>query len=327
MLTDCIIIKSDDPNFFYLSGIDDGFYSDSFLIIKNKKEKLIVTTSLYEKEIKKYNIPVISKNEIDRVLKNVRKIGLNYNNITKRDFDFFRKFGKTYNIGNELERMREVKNRDEIKKIRIACKLTSKIMNEVPNLIKTGIKERSAAAEIEMLIKEYGYPAFKTIVASGVNSSIPHHTPGEKKIKENEFVIIDFGCSYKKYCADMTRTFFVGKPNKNHIDVYNTVLESQMKVIPLLKSGTKINIITNTANDVLKKYQTLKHSLGHGIGLSVHELPNISENEGILKTGMTTTIEPAIYLNNFGVRIEDVFLIEKNKCKQLTKFEKELICI
>ena len=331
----CIVVKSDDPNFFYLSGIDEGVYSGSFLLVKkfkNKIEKLILTSSLYEKQLKKFNIPVIvaKRNEINQILREKikEKIGLNYNNISKHDFDFFTKFGKPVDISSALEEARSIKTNAEIKKIEIACKLTSKVMGEIPDLIKIGEKELSIAAEIDTLIREKNcVPAFETIVASGINSSFPHHIPGEKRIKRNEFVLVDFGCSYRKYCADMSRTFFVGSPSREQLDVYNTVLEAQIKAISMIKSGSRTNDIFNVSNKILEKYQPLIHSLGHGVGLSVHESPNISLNENTLKHGMITTIEPATYLDNFGVRIEDVFLIEKNKCKQLTNFEKELICV
>ena len=172
--------------------------------------------------------------------------------------------------------------------------------------------------------------AFNAIVASGENSSKPHATPTDRKIEQRDIITIDMGCRYKGYCSDMTRTIFIGEPSKEQLNVYNLVLKAQEDTINDIKDGQSTKqlakIVENLFNE--KKY-SLVHSLGHGVGLDIHEKPFINmKNDMVLKENMIITDEPGIYLaGNFGIRIEDTVLVTKQGAISLTESTKECIII
>ena len=169
--------------------------------------------------------------------------------------------------------------------------------------------------------------SFDPIVASGENSSKPHAVPTDRVIKENDIITIDMGCKIKGYCSDMTRTIFLGEPTDEQKYVYDLVLKNQLKSLYEMKDGASIKDISKivTSNFALAGYD-LVHSLGHGVGLDIHEVPFIREsNDHTLKEKMVVTNEPGIYIpGNFGVRIEDTVLITKDGPEVLTKSRKSL---
>lgn len=187
--------------------------------------------------------------------------------------------------------------------------------------------EKEIAYEIEKYFKENGAEgtSFETIVASGNNSSCPHATPTEKKIEEEDVIVIDMGCKYKGYCSDMTRTIFVKSIPEYVKDVYDLVLKNQELALSEIREGTSIKIVSKMVecNFKLHDYESL-HALGHGVGLDIHEDPVLSpRSEKFLKAGMIITDEPGIYLpGKFGIRIEDTLLVTENGYELLTKSNK-----
>ena len=172
--------------------------------------------------------------------------------------------------------------------------------------------------------------SFDTIVASGENSSKPHAVPTDRKIQEQDIITIDMGCKFKGYCSDMTRTIFVGSVPEYVKPVYDLVLKNQTQTLNQMKDGENIRLLTKMVeNDFRLHNFDLIHSLGHGVGLEIHEKPFISyRNDNQLKENMVVTDEPGIYLpGKFGVRIEDTVLITKFGCINLTKSEKNYIII
>jgi len=186
--------------------------------------------------------------------------------------------------------------------------------------------------------------SFPPIVAFGKNSSIPHHQTGDSILgpesssgREGQIILLDFGVKYDDYCSDMTRTVFFGKPSKEQQKIYETVLSAQQKAVDYinktLKSGKKIwaSKVDIAARDYIisKGFPTIPHSLGHGIGLEVHEHPSLSpKSKEDLKSGMVFSIEPGIYIPNLGgVRIEDLFVLENQQLRALTGSSKALIII
>ncbi|MCR4305907.1 MAG: M24 family metallopeptidase, partial [Candidatus Daviesbacteria bacterium] len=186
--------------------------------------------------------------------------------------------------------------------------------------------------------------SFPTIAAFGKNSSIPHHQTGNTKLgpesssgREGQVILLDFGVKFENYCSDMTRTIFFGKPTGKQKDIYNEVLESQQKAVDyikgLIKTGQEIRSagVDKVARDYIlsKGYPSIPHSLGHGIGLEVHEHLSLSpKSKESLKEGMVFSIEPGIYLTDFGgVRIEDLFVYEEKGLRQLTVSPKKIITI
>ena len=224
------------------------------------------------------------------------------------------------------------KDKSEIEKIKKAISITDRVFSEILDFIKPGVRELELSAEMEYKMKRYGSstPYFETIVASGKRAALPHGVASSKKIGKNEFVTMDFGAVFDGYTADMTRTVVVGKANKKQREVYNIVLKAQTRAISKVKSRMKACDLDRTAREVIKKAGYGKyfgHGLGHGIGILIHDNPAVnSTNQQLLEPGMVVTIEPGIYIPNWGgVRIEDDVLITQRGCEILTTSEKKLI--
>ncbi|MCK4224953.1 MAG: aminopeptidase P family protein [candidate division Zixibacteria bacterium] len=224
------------------------------------------------------------------------------------------------------------KDKSEIEKIRKAIKITDRAFSEILDLIKPGVRELDISAEIEYRMKRYGSstPYYETIVASGKRSALPHGVASSKRIGNNEFVTMDFGAVFDGYTADLTRTVVVGKANGKQKQVYNTVLKAQGRAISKARSKMKACDLDKIARDVIKKAGYGKyfgHGLGHGIGVLIHDNPAINPtNKLLLEPGMVITIEPGIYIPNWGgVRIEDDVLITQRGCEVLTTSERNLI--
>ena len=280
-------------------------------------------------------------------------MGIEEDELTITEHKLLKKhFKKTKHF--DIKAHRSIKTPEEIKKIEKAAKLGDLAFKYILKKIKTGITEKQLAYELEMFIKQNGAElSFPSIVAFGKNSSIPHHQTGDSILgeKNGQFILLDFGVKYQNYCSDMTRTIFFGNPTEKQEKIYKTVLTAQQKVIDFINSATgsgkivKASEVDNIARDYIisKGYPTIPHSLGHGIGLEVHEHPSLSpKSKEFLKEGMVFSIEPGIYLKGFGgVRIEDLFCIsktvpsetkglyvlEEKGLKQLTKSSKEIIIV
>jgi len=194
--------------------------------------------------------------------------------------------------------------------------------------VKEGLSEKDVAQQIKSLLKDYGAkPAFRIIVASGKRSAQPHGFATNKKIKQGEFVVIDFGALYNGYRSDITRTVVIGKPSPRQKRIYQIVKKSQAKAIKAVKAGMACCEIDRAAREYIEQFgfgRCFFHSTGHGIKRKVHEAPKISpRNRRRLKDGAVITIEPGIYIKGWGgVRIEDMLLVTKRGCQVLTKAKK-----
>jgi Xaa-Pro aminopeptidase len=215
-----------------------------------------------------------------------------------------------------VEEPRQIKAAEELKKIKKATQITIKALKFIKNIILPGKKEIEIAAELEHFIRYNGGggSAFDIIVASGPNSSFPHHITSQRRIKNNELVLVDLGVEYQGYKSDLTRVFFLGKINLLIRRIYDIVRSAKDKAIKEIRPGVPIRKIDASARQYITKMgygSFFSHSLGHGIGLEVHEAPSISAKEkSQLKAGMVFTVEPAIYLpNKFGIRLEDMVLV------------------
>ena len=224
------------------------------------------------------------------------------------------------------------KDKGEIDKIRKAVQITDRAFSEILGFIKPGVKELEVAAELEYRMKKHGSsaPSFETIVASGKRGALPHGIASAKRIKKGEFVTMDFGAIFDGYTADMTRTVMVGKAGKKQKQVYDLVLKAQRRAISRARAKMRACDLDRTARDLIDRAGYGKyfgHGLGHGIGLVVHDNPAVNPaNQVQLEPGMVITIEPGVYLPNWGgVRIEDDILITPRGSQTLTKSEKSLI--
>ena len=237
-------------------------------------------------------------------------------------------------ITNTVETLRLIKDANEIKKIQKAESIGDTTFKHILSYIKIGMTEKEIALELEMHMKKLGASklSFDTIVASGENSSKPHAQPTDRRIKKGDFLKMDFGCVYEDYCSDMTRTIVIGEASEKHKEIYNIVLEAQMKAIATVKAGVKAKEIDAIARDYIKSKgygENFGHGLGHGLGRYIHEDPRVSpKGDIVLQPGMVITIEPGIYIPSFGgVRIEDVVVVTEEGCNNLTNSPKELIVL
>ena len=174
--------------------------------------------------------------------------------------------------------------------------------------------------------------SFETIAVSGKNSSMPHGVPSDKRIEKGDFITMDFGAVVDFYHSDMTRTIAVGEVSSKQIEVYETVLEAQLKALKAIKAGEICKDIDKIARDVIKEKgygENFGHGLGHGVGVEIHESPSFNPTcDYILEAGNIMTVEPGIYLpGEFGVRIEDMAVVTKDGCENLTICEKKLIVL
>ena len=231
----------------------------------------------------------------------------------------------------ELLFLRKIKSANEIKQIKKALQCAEISFEQVRPFIKPGVKEKDIAIELEYKIKKNGADdiAFPIIVASGKRSALPHAKPSLKKLKNNEFVIIDFGAKINGYNSDITYTLNFGNKNKLLNKAYKVVEDSIVLAKNLIGPDKKADLIDKEIHEFIKQNEFkhgLIHSLGHGVGMDIHELPILSRNKkDIFQKDMVFTIEPGIYLENIGgVRIEVMALITDNGVKILNSIKSEL---
>ncbi|MGI6361984.1 MAG: M24 family metallopeptidase [Bacillota bacterium] len=230
--------------------------------------------------------------------------------------------------------LRQIKDENEIKALQQAASFADQAFEQLLAKIAVGMTEREVAAELEYRMVQLGAeePSFKTIVASGKNGSQCHARPSEKKLAPGDFVTIDFGAKYQGYCSDCTRTIVLGSATERQKEIYRLVLDTKNTVQKQARAGSFCKILHLEAERLLKEAgygPYFGHGLGHGIGLDVHEEPSLNQNShAILKAGHAITIEPGIYLPNWGgVRIEDSLVIDSKNATILSKLPTELICI
>lgn len=330
------MIVNNPANIRYLTDI----VAEGILLV-TRKENIFLTDARYiesvqqiltiDDEIIVYDFKDFSKDEYENFFLFCENVGFEEEYITYATYkEYMHKF-KINNLQETekvIEKQRMIKDEEEIEKIEKACKLTDDCFNYLLQYIKAGQTEKEIALEIEKYFVLNGAEdiSFKPIVASGKNSSMPHAVPTDKKIDLGDSITIDFGCKYEGYCSDMTRTIFVGYIPEEIKKIYDLVLKNQLQTEKELREGSNIkNISRMVENDFKLNGYDLIHSLGHGVGINIHEYPYVhSKNDTILKNKMIITNEPGIYIpGKFGVRIEDTVLITKAGCVNLTKSDKD----
>lgn len=233
-----------------------------------------------------------------------------------------------------LNKMRAVKSTNELELIKQAQLLTDQTLDYILPRITVGRTEREIMLDMEFFMRSLGAEgvSFDFIVVSGKNSSLPHGVPTDKKIEKGDFVTMDFGGVIGGYCSDMTRTVAIGNISDEQKAIYDITLKAQLAAIDAIKAGALCGDMDKIARDIIygAGYNgCFGHSLGHSVGIDVHEAPNLSpNNKSVLEFGNVVTVEPGIYLENkFGVRIEDMVFVTNDGCINLTNSTKELLML
>ena len=238
-------------------------------------------------------------------------------------------------LDDEINALRRVKSAEEAEKIRKAQAIAEKGFDFILTRIKPGVSEIEIARELDYFMLTNGAQAvsFDTIAVTGAKTSMPHGVPGNETVRRGDFFLLDFGAVYEGYHSDMTRTVAVGEIDGRKAEIYNIVLEAQKRSLDFLAPGRTCKDADAAARDYIKEKgfgEKFTHSTGHGVGVEIHEKPNLSsKNEkGVLEAGNVVTVEPGIYLpGEFGIRIEDMALITPQGSVNLTNCGKELIVL
>ena len=333
------IIISNPINIKYLTGLE----AEGVLLV-TRKENIYITDGRYIEyvhnnltifdEIVVFDVRDLSKDDYENFFMFCENVGFEEHYVTYAKYkEYMRKYKINNLVETEyiIEKQRMIKDEEELSNLRKACEITDNCFSYILSYIKPGMTEKQIANEIEDYYRERTDGlSFDTIVASGENTSKPHAVPTDRKIQEEDIITIDMGCKYNGYCSDMTRTFFVGKVPEEIKPIYDLVLKNQNLTLNEYKDGAVIRNITKMViNDFKLNNHDLIHSLGHGVGLEIHEPPFINQNtDAPLKENMVVTNEPGIYIaGKFGVRIEDTVQITKFGCVSLTNSDKNYIII
>lgn len=335
------VLVSSAYNRRYLSG----FTGSSGYLIITKTARYMLTDFRYIEQGKEqciaYEIIDYYKKGLldtieDILLKeSISSIGFEDSKLTVKEFEqLITKFEsiKWIEMNNMIEEIRMIKDDSEIELIAHAASIGDAAFSHIIDYIKPGMTEIEVAIELEYYMKKNGASklSFDSIVASGKRSSLPHAMPTNKVIEHGDFVTLDFGCIYKGYCSDMTRTIVIGEASDKQKEIYALVLKAQLNACNHIKAGIIGKVGDGYARDIIDKagYRiNFGHGLGHGLGLEVHEKPRLSLlSEDLIKENMIMSIEPGIYIPGFGgVRIEDLVLITKDGIRNFCTSPKELI--
>jgi Xaa-Pro aminopeptidase len=329
-------------NIRYLCGFtgSDGAY------LLTQKESLFLTDSRYwtqtDEEVRKSQI-IHYKKKIDGITSLLLNLGLKrigFESISL-SFSLYRSLleklaneSELVPLENEIKNLRAVKDSQELASIRKAIDLSSKAFQHILGMLKEGVVEREIALEMEWFMKRNGAEAigFDIIVASGKRSALPHGRASLKRIEKGDLILIDYGSRAQGYHSDETCTVVCGNPSSEQKKVYQVVKEAHDKAIEKVRPGISIHEVDVAARDYIRNCgygDYFGHGTGHGIGLAVHEDPVVnSENKELVREGMVFTIEPGIYIPNWGgVRIEDMISVTSQGVEILTYLSKELKAI
>lgn len=236
-----------------------------------------------------------------------------------------------YKGSHIIEGLRLIKNKEERALLREASHIADRVAGEIPRHIKPGMSEKNVKEVLERLLIEYGGEelAFQTIVASGPNSANPHYADSNRIIESQDLLVLDFGCRYKGYCSDISRTVFVGEPTPLQQEIYAIVSKANASGKAAVRAGVSAHSVDRAARSVIEAAgygSCFVNRTGHGVGIAVHEAPYIKEgNEQLLQNGMVFSIEPGIYIpGQFGMRIEDLVLIEHGEAVVLNSANRKL---
>ncbi len=338
--TDAYIVFSPQNRFYFTD-----FRSSFGCLVLTENKKTFLTDSRYagaarEKSDEFELVTVRGMSDayqaIDKILKSagVKTVGFEDKYLTVNEYKTLKNELSDFKLvyaSAAFEALRMIKSAEEIAKITEAQRIAERALKKIMPLIKVGVTERELAAELAYEAVKEGADcmSFDTIFAFGENSAKPHHIPSAKKLEKNDIILIDYGVKYQGYCSDMTRSFFINDPNPELASIHNIVCEAQNYALKHIKAGMTCHEADSLAREYIRANgydKEFGHSLGHGVGLDIHEAPFVRENgQDVLQDGMVLTVEPGIYIDGLGgVRIEDMVVVRENGIENLTDFEKTL---
>lgn len=333
---DALVTLSEDFR-FYLTGFQSSFGvvvtdKDGTVFYTDKRYLEAAEKSLAGKDITVKEYPRNAK--LSSLLTGYKNIALPLSRLTAEEYLQLKEGGLEIVDGTPaFTKAMSVKSAEEIENISLACKAADGAFCDLLPLIKEGMSENDVAATLEYLMRRHGAGgvSFETICAFGANASVPHHETGTTKLKFGDPVLIDFGCKVNGYCSDCTRTFLFGddKKHEKFKSYYDLVLQAHMLVKERFGSGMKGKEGDAIARNFLAKYglaEYFTHSLGHSLGINIHESPNLSpSDENIFADGMVFSDEPGVYIaGELGIRIEDTVTLQGGKIRSLTNSDKKL---
>lgn len=320
-------------------GYFTGYFTADGYAVFDDEAKLFFIDSRYYSAVKKsldksWRVVLGSEKEaLDYIEQSGKPLYLDYRYTTLAFNDkLFKRGIEVRDCSAELVELMLIKSDEELAKIKKACAIAEKAFKKTLSILKVGVKESEVATYLETEFKRLGAsgPSFETIVAFGANAAVPHHKTGAKKLTPDTVVLMDFGCLYKGYCSDMTRTVFFGKPSKEFVKAYAAVYKAHMATYEGIYEGIDCVAVDKIARDSLiydgyGKYFT--HSLGHGVGVNIHEAPSLSpKGKGTVQNGVVHSIEPGVYIDGkFGIRIEDTVCMKDGKSLTFMTYPKKLI--
>ncbi|MCD7960211.1 MAG: aminopeptidase P family protein [Ruminococcus sp.] len=342
---DAVLIQSDTNRRYFTGMLSSAgtllcFPEESYLIIDfryiEKARQVVQHCTVIEQHeltkqltdlLKQHHAKTLSVEAMTMTLSEYHKLKRELRNVVELD--------DSDKLSRAIYHCRTVKSEAEIKKIRAAQRIAEAAFQDILTYLRPGISERDVMMRLNDTMQRFGSEgeSFPTIALTGAATSMPHGVPTtERLIQEGDFVLMDYGAMVDGYHSDMTRTVCVGRPSDKMRQIYETVLAAQTAALQAVKAGITGRALDKIARDVITDAgygDAFGHSLGHGVGMEIHEYPNASPgSKATLESGNVVTIEPGIYLpGEFGVRIEDFVVIREEGCENLTLAPKELLVL
>jgi Xaa-Pro aminopeptidase len=333
-----LVLVTDLTNVRYLTG----FTGTNGAVICGPETRLFLTDFRYteraEAEVSEWETVTISADWLGGIAERLAgKVGFEDDHMSVRTLaKLTEKLGEGAELvaaGGEVEKLRRVKDPDELAAIREASKLGEEAWRWALERGFVGRTERDVALATEAKVRELGgEPSFPAIVAAGPNGALPHAEPGERTIEAGQLVVFDMGAKLDGYCSDGTRTFATGEPGEKGREVYETVLRAQQAALEAIEAGKSGEELDEVAREIIGAAgygEAFGHALGHGVGLEVHEGPRLAQkSDDVLAPGEVVTVEPGIYLaGELGVRIEDFVVVREGGYENLSSLPKELTIV
>ncbi len=344
------LLVSTEENRRYLSGFtgeDSQCDESAGALLITADELILATDSRYDlqaaKEANQFNIVCYREGlvkSLPEILKRLdsKRLGFESVRISVKQFHELENIFSSENLDtalvpteNMVEQLRKIKTEDEIEKTRQALSLAEKAFERVLPKIQPGMTEKKIAWLLEKKMRESGAEtlSFPSIVASGPNSALPHAIPGDRKWMKGEPLLFDWGARLNGYCSDTSRTLFLGKSDGTFQKVFETVVDAQKKAIAAIRDGASTQAVDRIAREHIENSGfkgKFGHGLGHGTGLAVHEAPRLSPlKDTVLKTGMLVTVEPGIYLPDWGgVRVENQVVVRDEGAEVLNSIDEDI---